>query len=200
MATILDASLLFGINRFFVILFIFVVMYAMLQKIGILGKSNNINAIVALALAVFFSVSEGAVQVILIMAPWFAIFLVFLMFLFLVLEFSGFTQKGFVGWMSGSTTKESPTLIFIFAIVILVGAFGVVFGQGFLEEFSGGQTNATTVSGVEKVPTQITEESTAGGDFRRNVGAAVFNARVAGFIMLLLILQFAIRLLTAESL
>ncbi|MGB9707944.1 MAG: hypothetical protein ACPLXC_01285 [Candidatus Pacearchaeota archaeon] len=70
-------------------LLVFTVTYALLGKTELLGKNRFVHIFVSFALAIIFLVSANAVKYISIVTPWFAAFIVSLLFIGLVLGLMG---------------------------------------------------------------------------------------------------------------
>ena len=85
MATFLDIGLLEHFGVIFVILLVFLIVFALLEYIKPFGEEKKgLHAIIALVVALLFLVSKIATNMVKMMVPWFmvlAIFLFFTMFL-----------------------------------------------------------------------------------------------------------------------
>ncbi|MEK6849133.1 MAG: hypothetical protein AABY01_01035, partial [Nanoarchaeota archaeon] len=82
MATPLDLGLLANVGVIFPFLLVLVFSYAILSKIQIFGKDQNgLNAFISFVLAVITLFSPIATKTIAVMAPWFVLLFIFMIFL-----------------------------------------------------------------------------------------------------------------------
>ena len=76
-----------GISTFipvFGFLLVFVVCYALLAKTEILGKNRFVHIFTSFCIAIIFLVSANAIEYIKTVTPWFVIFLISLVFIFMI--------------------------------------------------------------------------------------------------------------------
>jgi len=109
-----------------VFLFVFVVMYAILAKIKILGENKFIHLLVSFIIAIIFVVFSSAREYVIQLTPWFA---VALLLLFFVLVLIGFSTKKMDALMTPTLAGVFITLLVIIAIVV----FFKVLGYGFID-------------------------------------------------------------------
>ncbi len=87
-------------------LFIFVLVYAVLKKTGVLGDNNGISIFISLILASFFIVNANMVEFVEYSSSWFVVFVVCLFFIMIFLAFIGkdslklFSENKGVAWAS----------------------------------------------------------------------------------------------------
>lgn len=178
MATIFDISLLNQFSAVFVWLFIWVLFYAVLQTTKILGANKNLDALIAVCAAFFFALSPALVDVVRLMTPWFIIFILLLFFVWLLGMFIGMEQSE----LRTAFGKESGAFWWIFSlgIIIVVYATSKVFGQSLLEEGGG---NATA----------------AASGFGANVMQTLFDPKILGLALLLIIASFVVRFMATND-
>ncbi|UZE93807.1 MAG: hypothetical protein IB618_03505 [Candidatus Pacearchaeota archaeon] len=100
---VLDLS---GMSTFipvFGFLLVFVVVYALLGKTKVLGDNRFVHILTSFAIAIIFLVSANAVEYVRVVTPWFAAFVVSLLFIVLVVslikgDIDKFFKPGF-GWL-----------------------------------------------------------------------------------------------------
>ncbi len=183
MATILDVGLLRSFDVIFPVLFVFSVVFALLQKTKAISDGVGINATIAVAVSFMVLLSDTLVEIIKFMIPWFTIAIIFLVLLLLLFQILG-AKEGDIK-KSISDTSVQWTIIGI-SIVILVAAFGNVLGPKLTDTSSqqGTIINATGGSGTTT-------------NFQSNVTAILFNPKVLGMIILFAIAIFAVVLLSS---
>lgn len=106
----------------FAFLLVFVVVYAFLAKTKLLGKSAFINIFVSFIAAIIFVASPAATEFTTVAFAWLAVFIVSLVFILLILAFTGGKLEDIV---------KSPALakvVIIVLIVIFLAAGIKVFG------------------------------------------------------------------------
>lgn len=185
MATVLDISLLQSFDVVFVVLAVWCIVFAILQKTKALTDGMGINAIVAVAAAFMILLSETLVSVISFMIPWFVVVIIF--FVLMILVFQTFDKNINIG----AAIKEKTVYWAIIGIslVILLAAIGNVAGQGLTEAaFSGGDSgNVTTIS---------SDGGVASTSFSGSLMSTLFHPKVLGLLILFGIAIFAIAFLS----
>ncbi len=189
MATFLETGLLNYFSIIFPALLVFVLVFALLQKIKILGESKSINALVAIALGFIVLLSENVLSLINFAAPWFVIFFIFMVLLLVVFKLMGATDDNIAGVIRND--KVVQWAIIVISLIIVASALGNVYGQKLLPYTS--EDNVTEA--VEDV--DITSSSTT--SYGTNVAAVFFHPKVLGLIFLLLVAAFTIALITKEA-
>ncbi len=176
MATVFDVGLMSQFSVIFVWLLIFTLVYAVLQVTKVLGANKGLDAMIAIVVAFFFSLSSELTEVIGIMTPWFVIFIMFVFFVWMIGMFMGMGReemRNILGPGGGAFWW-----IFSFALIILIYAVSKVFGQRLLE---GGGSNATATG------------------FTANVMNTIFNPQLLGVALLLVIASFAVRFMATND-
>lgn len=183
MATVLDFGMLEYFSFIFPVILIFALVYALLHKTQFLGKSPAINAIVAIVIAFLMLLSDKAIELVNFVIPWFAVGIVFLILLIMILQMFGVKETHLFSIIKDKAVYW--TLLGV-SVVILIAAFGSVFGQDLADAANQQQRNETSVG----------ERSTASGDFEQDMWAILFHPKVLGLIILFTIAVFATFLLT----
>jgi phosphatidylglycerophosphate synthase len=188
MATILDLGLLEHFSVIFTMLFVYAIVFGVLQLTKVLGGSKAIDALVALCCAVFLAFSSKPQEVIKMISPWFLILIIFGMFLLMAMRFM-FGDEGdemLVKIMGGK--QSAGAWIFVIAIGIMVWAGMSLFGP---EVTPNGNSTTTTTS------TSIgTSGSTSTPDWKTNVLNTLFHPKVLGTVIVLVIALFAVQLIS----
>ncbi|MBW2995074.1 hypothetical protein KY312_01875 [Candidatus Woesearchaeota archaeon] len=182
MVTFLDIGLLQHVSIIFPFLLVFVVVYAMLQWLKPLGDDKGINSIIALCVAALLLFSKDAVGIVNYIAPWFAILFIFGFFVITLFRLVGAPSKAIEEVMSHWGTLH--WWLFALGLLIMLGALSEVYGPQ-LSPY--GELNETTGELVE-------EEG-----YKATVTKILFHPRVLGLGLILIIITFAIRLLTEPS-
>jgi hypothetical protein len=93
MATI-DLSLIQTYMPIFAFLLVFTVVFAVLAKTKILGESKFVNLLLSFIVATFFVTVTSARDYVIKITPWFAVFLIALMFILVIAGFHGKLPEG----------------------------------------------------------------------------------------------------------
>ena len=185
MATFLDVGLIQAFDLIFPFLLTFAIVFAILQKTEVLGKSLGINATVAIAAAFMVLLSSTLIEVINFMVPWFVVAIIF--FVLLILIFSMFGAKEASFEKAIKDQKLQWALIGV-CLLIALAAFGNVLGQQLLAgRDSVEDVNVVNASGVST------------GSFETNIYSTLFHPKVLGLIVLFAIAVFAIAFLSGTS-
>jgi hypothetical protein len=172
MVSLLDS----GIGEFLIPVFIFIlvyaIIYAILQKVKILGDSLNINAMAAFVLAALFAMAPGAMEFIAVIAPWFVVMVLVAFSIILIFMFGGVKEGNIETIFKDSTVYWT---ILIFSIIIIIGGLTAVYGPFLL----GGPP--------------------AGSEGAGGIHRTIFNAKVLTTVIILIIFAFAVRLLSFEA-
>jgi hypothetical protein len=200
MATFLDIGLAQHFSVVFTVLLVFVLIFAVLEKTKMFGEKKGIHSLIALCIALMMLFVPGIIQVVAIMAPWFVlIFLLIIFFYMLLLAFG-------VSWdkIMGYTMKEWDTphwFLLIIGLVIFIGALGAVYGGAMLP-YSQDKAAAASSEGVSSASSAASAEqgtTTDTGDFNQNVGRVIFHPKTLGIVFLLMVGSLAIRLLAGAK-
>ncbi len=185
MATFLDVGILQSFDVVFAFIFVFAVMFALLQKIKIIGDSLAVNAIISVAIAFMVILSRTLVEIINTMIPWFVVAIIFFLLLVLIFMVLGTEEKDI-----GSVVKNNPAIfwaILSVAVTIAIGSAATVLGQSLLVEGSG------------EVVAQPGELSVAGTSFGQNILATLIHPKVLGILVLFGVAFFAVLLICGKA-
>lgn len=182
MVSFLDVGLLQHFSFLFPVFFIFVVVYALLERYKLLGDNKGVHAMVALALAGILLFSKNALNIVTVISPWFIIFIVFMIFTFLLFMLFGVKEKEFLDTIKNN--KLAHWSIIVVAIFMLAAAVGKTFFASAPGDASGlGQAFVQgTTAGVGEAAFWLT----------------LFHPKVLGVVFVLLIAMFAVRLLSGN--
>ncbi len=169
MATLLDTTLLLHFLPFFVFIFIFTVLFAVLKSTELLSKNDSLNFIAALSIALVSLFVQPAIDLISFVVPWFAFLFIFLTLLFAVFLFLGKSKQDI--W----DTLNIWTILIVIFLILLVG-FVTVFEELFTPY----------------------EESDDGKTIGGQTLKTLFHPRVLGAIFILIIASLAIKLISKE--
>lgn len=175
MATVLDTGLLKFFLPIFSFLLVLVISYAILEKTNIL-KNHNVNIAAAFAISVLFLFTPNAIKLIQLTTPWFVVFLIFLMIMFMTFMFLGAKDEQI------NMVISYPSVYWTIIVVIL-GIF--LFG---MTQIFGGEVQAIFGGG-----------STSEGGLIVDIGKIIFHPRMLGAIFILLIASQAIRLIVPKG-
>lgn len=190
MATPIDLGILESFSSIFVFIFVFAISYAVLGLTNVLGKDNkSIAGIVAFCIAVFLTISLKPRLIIMDMIPWFAMVIVFFMFLLLMMRYVFGTDKGdsVLKSVMGATDSASGWWVFIIVLTIFLVALSSNIGQ----DLVGGGNTTTTSNG-----STTTTGSTETGNWQSNVLNAIYHPKMLGAVVVLVIAIASITLLT----
>jgi len=169
MATPLDIGLLQYFMPIFSWLFVFVLLYAILEKTGIMGENKALSVVAAVSIATITVLYTQIAQLISFVAPWMVFIFIFILLLFGGLMFFGVKQEEL--WKELSIW----TVFVISFFIILIGLT-----QTYSEIFNPyGPANATKTIQSETLKT-------------------LFHPRVLGAIFMLIISALAIKFISSK--
>lgn len=180
MASFLDISLLEYFLPVFTFLFVFVVLYAVLDKFKLIGDNKGVKLLAAFSVSILFLFSSDALNLINFITPWFIVFVVIAMFLIALFMFIGVKEEALVKRV-GSGEVIWP--IIIISIILLIVALVHVFGE-YQSPYKTGSTEETvkqTVSDGEQAKTREGESL-----------KTIVNPKILGALFLLIVATFAI--------
>lgn len=119
MATFLEIAGLQQFSSFFVFIFVWLVVYAILSYSKILGVNKAINIISGLIIGLFVLFSPIATGTIEYIAPWFAVVFIFVIFVTIALKLFGVAEAESLG------SLRLMTLVVIILITV-IGALSYV--------------------------------------------------------------------------
>ncbi len=169
MATFLDISGLEHFSSFFVFLFVWLAVYALLQYTKVLGENQQaVNVIIGLIIGLFVLFSPIATGVIQYIAPWFAVILIFIVFINMSAKTMG----------TGTEIISGPTKAVVGVVVLLIVVVGAL--QYIRDEITLPGDNDTT------------------RDYSKS-SSVIFHPNMLGAIFILLVAVFTVGLLAAKQ-
>lgn len=183
----IDVGFLEYFSPIFVFVLVFVVVYAMFQFTKFMGDNKVLHSLIAFFVAVIFLFSTAASDVVLFIAPWFTVFFIFLIFMIMAYKLFGATDDQIKTVIS--KWHAGQYMIAAIAIIIMLFGLGSGLGQNLL-----GYTQEEAAAGEV---TELGEGSTATTNYKQNLVATIFNTRVLGMILILIIASLTIRAMSA---
>lgn len=169
MATFLDITGLEQFSSFFVFIFVWLAVYALLMYSKVI-QSHAINIIIGLIIALFVLFSPVATGAIRFIAPWFAVVLIFIMLITVLVHSFGAGELA-------SYTHLKGIFIIVIIIVLAIGFLSFIREQTPLP--------GDTESGEEIDLTKTTN--------------VIFHPKILGMIFVLLVAIFTIALLAGKG-
>ena len=162
----------------FSFIFIFTLVFAILEKTKILGSdTTGLNSIIAFVMGLLFVLTPQAVAIVNFLVPWFIVIIFFILFIVVIFMFMGVPADTIREVAQGSAFTYTIVTV---SIILLIIAIGIVWG----EQLSGIYTE---------------QQSGEGGSFAVTVGKILFHPKVLGAAFLLLIASQAMRLLSSRN-
>ncbi|MBI4896403.1 MAG: hypothetical protein HY832_02545 [Candidatus Aenigmarchaeota archaeon] len=189
----LDVGFLSYFSPVFIWILIFTLTYAMMQFTKFLGENKIIHAGVGLIIATVFLFSTSAASVVMFIAPWFTVLFIFAVFLLMAYKLFGATDDQ----IKSALANQSSIQYTILALGIIILLFGL--GAGFGQNLLGYTSDSTSVSAAIEGGQALNEAgtgSTATSSFQQNLVATLFNPKVLGMLLILIIGAFTIRGMT----
>jgi hypothetical protein len=189
MATLFDIGLLQYFTPIFIFLLVWAVTYGALEVTKVLGENKSWHAIIALSAAFLLAFTSKPLQIMQSMTPWFVLFFIFILFLLVGMRFmfGAGADEMLINMLGGS--QGAGWWVFLVSIAIVGISIGSIIGP---EQLPGGTGNATTTQ-----PAVGPGESTDTGSWRTNVLNTIYNPKVLGAVVVLVIALFTIKLMSA---
>lgn len=121
MATFLDVTGLQYFTNFFVFIFVWLAVYAILSFGNILGKNTFVHVISGLVIALLVLISPVATGLIAFIAPWFALVFVFIILIAICMKSFGASAAEIASYSS-----LKAVFFIIVLIVLIVGSLAYV--------------------------------------------------------------------------
>lgn len=130
MATILSTELLHYISPVLIFIFIFAILYAILQKVEAFGKNQPINSAISFVGALLFVMVPLMRDFVSELIPSLMILLLAIFVILMILMFLGYKEKDMVSYMQeNSFGAVIVTLVVLVFLLALGKAVGPVFSQ-----------------------------------------------------------------------
>ena len=171
MAAIISTELIHYISPVLIFIFIWAILYAILQKFEGFGKNQSVNAAIAFVASLLFVIMPVTRDLIKEVIPWLIVLVVVIMVILLILMFMGYKEVDIVTYM-----KENSFGVVIVSIVIIVFlvALGKVVGPALFQYPS--PTELGIISDLKRV---------------------ILNPKTLGVVLILLIASYLIRAIAA---
>lgn len=180
-ASIIDLSIMQGMSAIFLIIMVFIMIYALLQKTKVLGGNSALDATIAIAVSFMMIISGTVMEIISNMTPILVLCLFLVMFFLMATRFLGIEESSIVAMLGG---QNAAWWLIIAGILIFLGAAGQVVGP--LLAGGGGEGTADSIQ-----PGETGDVGT--GDYQQDLRNTLFHPTFLGMIVLLLIGSFTIR-------
>lgn len=195
MATVLDISLIGEFTSLFVVVLVFALIFAVLEFSKFLGEENrNLRAIIAFSLAIVTLFSPNMIRFILNIGPLFVMAFIMIVFVIMMLKLLGAEDKDFTAALKARNNVLVYWILGICLVLIII-AIGQTFGEDTLRMTDGNSGTSSSELGDVVVEQTGTEGNSEGADFDENVSDALFNPKVLGTMLLLIIGFFTVLLL-----
>ncbi len=171
MATFLDVSGLEYFSTFFVFIFVWLAVYAILVYTKVFGSNKAISILIGLVIGLFVLLSPTASGVIQYIAPWFAVIFIFIMLISVTSQMFGAT--GFEAYAS-----LKWVVLIVIVVTIVVGALSYV-------------RERTVIPGENATSEEDIDYSKTTNFF--------FHPKILGMIFVLAIAVFTIALLSGKA-
>ncbi len=185
MATFLDMGMLEYFNIIFYFLFLFVLVFAVMQATKFPTENKNLSAILAFLIAVLVIFSSSTRDIISIITPTFVVIIFFLFFILLIYRFMGANDAD-VRSIMGSE-GGTRTFLLIIILIIILSTLGKTF-------FSG--TAETTENGEMNISGKNSEVGTKGEDA---LVGTLTHPKLLGLVLILIIGAFAMTFISREA-
>ncbi len=183
MATPLDISVLKQFSGIFPFLLTIVLVYAVLSMTAMFKDKKTWAALVAIIAAFMTLLSPIAIKTINLMAPWFVLFVIFLVLFVLAFMLFGYDQAAITKFV---TDGEFGVGTWVMAIMLIIGIGSLVAVVN--EEKGFGALTESNVSVAGQHPSQ---------DF--GFWQTLFHPKVLGMVLVLLIAFFTIKYMTRSD-
>ncbi len=183
MVTFLDISLIKGFSFIFPFLFVWSVVYGILESQKMFGERRELHAIIAFVTAMIVALTRPAVEIISTMTPWFIVLLMVFVLMIMFFKFFGIKDEEIASvFKSSEYSWVTVTLVIVSLILFAASAGQVFFGAA--------------------VPTgeQITATVHGGGTGVAGIGEEAFlktffHPKVLGLMFIFIIAALTIHLL-----
>ncbi|MBS3117517.1 hypothetical protein J4430_01400 [Candidatus Woesearchaeota archaeon] len=176
MATLFEGGLIAFLQPLFTFIFVFTILFAVLEKTKILGGNKGSHSLVALVIAMLVMLTPGVAEVLNIFTPWFVVFIIFLIFLALIFMAVG---------VSGDKVTAAFTQDWVAYLIGIIAIFGI-FGFAFSKVFGPVLSGATGAPGAEE-------------GFGSTLVTIIVNPKVLGALFILVMASQMVRLLSGQS-
>lgn len=196
MATVLDISLISEFSSLFVVVLVFALLFAILEFSKFLGEDNrNLRAIIAFTLAVLTLFSPNTMRFILNLGPIFVMGFIMVVFVIMMLKLFGAEDEDF----SAALKARGGMLVYWIlgiCLVLVIIAIGQTFGQNTLRMTGDSDSDSVADNVAQQTGAVVDGEQS---DFEENVQDALFNPKILGTMLILIIGFFTVLLLAGSQ-
>ena len=166
MATVLDVGILSYFVPVLVLLFVFVILYALFEKVKLFGEEKGLHALIAIIFSFLFILVKPLREFVITVTPWFVILFFIMFILLLTVMIFGFKESDIVKY-ADENSGIVATAVVIVVIIILIGLNNVYPGS-----FGFPENEDTGFIGIRKV---------------------VFNPKVLGILFVFIVSYIVMR-------
>ena len=166
MATVFDLNLLDFFVPLLVLIFVFVIFYAIFEKIKLFGEEKGTHALIAIIFALLFILVKPLRELITNLTPWLVILFFLIFIILMAVMMLGFKESDITKYLMDNPSITT-TVIVIVIIIFLLG-LKTVFPESI--GFPSGENGEF-------------------GDIRR----IIFNPKILGFFLVFIIAYFIMR-------
>lgn len=189
----IDIGLLGHFAPIFSFLFVFIIVYAVLHHTRVLGENKIVQSALGLVVGLIFALYTDLTKLLFIMAPWFTVLFIFIIFLIAAYKIFGATDDNIRSVIQHHSGIQWT--LAILAIIIIVGSLSAVFSQKQLEIGTGVEAEkgaeGALLPGAEYGGAPTTTSS-----FAQNLAATLYHPKTLGIAFILIIAALSIALLT----
>ena len=120
MATIIDLGSLTYFTPVFILIFVFVVFYAIFEKTKIFGDEKGLHALIAFIFSIIFILVKPLRELVTIITPWFVILFLLIVILLIGVMILGINQEEITKYIM-ETSGVTVTVLVIITIIFLLG-------------------------------------------------------------------------------
>jgi len=199
MAIPLGQNLITSFSPIFIFIFVFAIIFGVLQASKIFKEAKNLYGIIAFILAILAIVNSDFVKMLTMILPWIAMMVIFFFLMFFILMFLGMDNNLILQVMGGPTKASTFWWVFGAVIFLVVWSLGSIMGQRYLESGTGlvGDDNSTLQDYQNNVDSSE-RATTATNNFQGNLTNILFHPAVLGMALILIIAMMALIMLTRD--
>jgi magnesium-transporting ATPase (P-type) len=194
MATFLDIGLVQQANWLFAFVLVFVLLYAILSYKKLFDMSKMTASTIAICIAFMMLLSPAFLNIVAAAVPWFAIAIIFIVFLLLTMFTLGVTPEDMTKTLNGPQYGSSiKSFVVIIASIIIIGAIASQFSV-----FTGGGSEPSGETIVNANGEIVSQSGDVGGKGQDALIAILFHPQVLGLLAIMVIAIFATILLSSN--
>jgi len=190
MATVIETGLVSFFSPLLVFLFVYAIVFAILEKTKLLGDKMSINAVVAFVFGLMFIMVRQAREVLTTSIPWILLIFALLVLIFMIFMFAGVSEEEMVKPFLAS--GPMAWVIGIAIALIFVVALGQVFGDQVRSIYIGGAG-----ANVTEAATAVTSSGSLG--LAQEIGKIIFHPNILALILILVISALAVKFISQQT-